>query len=118
MRAWSSSLRPSVKTWRARAMDISPLPLLLLCPFGSLFQPPRRQAVALPPVVEPGFLVTPQPAVRGAALVLGAVAAQGALQDPRDQHPQLRHCQRGGLYFFPAWFPASGTRWQSATGSG
>src|SRR3954467_3574991 len=91
-----------------------PMLLLRLCPLRSLFKPSRRQAVASPPVVEPCLLVAPQPAVYGAAAVPGAVAAQGPVQDPRDQQPHLRHGQRGSPYFFPAWFPALGTRWRSA----
>src|SRR5947209_1313156 len=93
----------------------SSLLLVRLYPLRSLFKPSRRQAVASPPVVEPCLLVAPQTAVHRAAAVRGAVAAQSPAQHSRDQQPHLRHCQRRRLDFFPAWLPASGTRWRSAT---
>src|SRR5262249_42911883 len=92
--------------------------IVLLYPFGPLFKPPWRQAVASPPVIEPGLLVAPQPAVHRATTVLGAVATQNPVQDPRHQPPHLRHRQRRRPSFFPAWFLGSETRWRPATAFG
>src|SRR5206468_7713172 len=116
MTSWPWSFRkvgltpPGTDCQPCRKRTFMRLSVVLLCPVDPLFKPPWRQAVASPPVVEPGLLVASQPAVHRAAAVLGLVAAQGSAQDPREQPPHLPHCQRRRPYFFPAWLPASGTR--------
>ena len=44
--------------------------------------------------------------VGSAANVVGAMAAQKAVQHASDQAPHLGNRQRGGPDFFPAWSPA------------
>src|SRR5947208_2814460 len=73
-------------------------------------KPSRRQAVATTPMVKPGFLVPLQTAIHGPTNPRRPIALQHPIQQLGDHLLHLRHGQRGRLFFFPAWFPASGTR--------
>src|SRR5437667_6647733 len=66
-------------------------------------------------MIEPGLLVAAQATVDRAVRAVGAMGIEEAVQDADDQESHLRGGQRGRPDFFPAWFPASGTRWRSAT---
>src|ERR1700685_1064541 len=92
--------------------------LLLLCLGRRVFKPLRWQAVVTLPVVQPGLLVASEPASRGALTVPRTVTPQRSTQPLADQHRQLRHGQRRRPPFFPAWFPASGTRSPAGPGFG
>src|SRR4051794_14825782 len=91
--------------------------LVLLCPSRSLIKATRGQALALPPMVQACFLVTPQTAIHGAAQVGRPLTVQQLVQQPCQQQPHLPHRQGGCPDFFPAWSPASGTRWPGTTAS-
>src|SRR5512135_2411162 len=69
-------------------------------------------------VVQPGRLVSAEPAGAPATASRRMVDAEVLLDRSRDQLPQLRIRQRGGLDFFPAASPDSGTTRPAATGSG
>src|SRR5205085_9651490 len=79
--------------------------LVLLCPSGPLFIPPRGQAFTSPVVIEPGLLVPPQPAGHGPADVGRAVAPQQPVEQVPDPLPHLRDGQRRGPLFPPAGSP-------------
>src|SRR5438128_8374061 len=68
--------------------------------------------VFLLPGVEARLLDAFQAARAGPAEVLGLVATQGSVEDRRHTPAELRHRERRCPYFFPAWLPASGTRWR------
>src|SRR3954451_9464598 len=67
-------------------------------------------------MIKPSILVAPQPARAAAPLHRRMVDVEVLLDRTGDQSPQLRTCQRGGLYFSPAASPDSGTTRQEGPG--
>src|SRR5207245_6003549 len=61
-------------------------------------------------VVQPCFVVAPQSAIRPPEHTRLAIAFQHPTQRLANHLLHLRRRQRGGLDFFPAWLPVSGTR--------
>src|SRR5262245_48695426 len=99
--------------------DINPeRVLLLLCPSCPLFNSPGRQAFASSVVLEPRFLVPPQPTGHGPADAGRPVATQEPVEYQPDRLPDLRQRQRRGPLFSPAGSPASGTTRPPATAPG
>src|SRR5579862_7504752 len=69
-------------------------------------------------VIEPSNLVAAQPSCAAAALHQRIVDVEVRLDRAGDQLMQLGRGQRGGLDFFPAASPDSGTTRPAATGFG
>src|SRR5947207_1713527 len=89
------------------------LALVLLFPSFPLPNPQRRHTVVfLLPGVEARLLDAFQAAGAGSADVVHLVATQQPMEDRCYAPAELWHRERGGPYFFPAWLPASGTRWR------
>src|SRR5262249_6974776 len=92
--------------------------LVRLRPLFRLTYLARGQKVESLPMVEPSFFNPTQASCCLAEDHLRTLATQLPLQHPGDQRPHLRYRQCRCPFFSPAAFPASGTTWPAAPGSG
>src|SRR6266849_4112534 len=67
------------------------------------------------PMIEPRLFVALQSPCAVAADPRGAVTTQRLMQQHRNAPADLRHRDRGGPFFPPAFLPALRTRWRSTT---